>query len=683
MKTAALSLLILAAPVAAAAQEGAAEKPLLALPYTPGLDPTAMNRSVDPCVDFFEYACGSWLGKNPIPADQSGWSVYAKLHHENLRFLWGLLDAAAKGADARTPAEQKSGDYFASCMDEGAVEAAGALPLRLELDAIASLPSSQAIAGWAGATHLVTRSDRVLFGFGADQDAKDSSQVIAIASAGGLGLPDRDYYLKDDARSKEILARYRTHVARMLELLGDPPARAAESAEAILRIETALAKASLTAVEKRDPYKVYHRMNRAEVQALTPGFSWAEYLKAAGKPHLEALNVTEPGFFGELARLLSGEPLAAWRNYLRWHLVSERALYLSSAFAQEDFAFRQGALRGVKQRPPRWRQCVQLVDRDLGEALGQVFVAKAFGPEVKRATEEMVKAVEQAMEDRLRAEPWMSETTRARALEKLHAMRNKIGYPEHWRDYGRFEVTRGDFAGNVARGIRFEQERTLGKIGQPIDRGEWGMTPPTVNAEYNPSMNDMNFPAGVLLPPLFDLRLDAAPGYGNTGSTVGHELTHGFDDEGRQFDAQGNLRDWWTAEDAREFEKRTSCIVDQYAQYVVIDDIKINSRLTLGEDVADLGGTILAYQAWKSVTKGLELAPADGLAPDQRFFVGLAQWACGDQRGEMKRMLALTNPHSPGRYRINGVVANMPEFRDAFGCRVGQPMVRDPVCRVW
>ncbi|MFI5183891.1 MAG: M13 family metallopeptidase [Vicinamibacteria bacterium] len=683
MKTAALSMLILAAPIAAVAQEDASERPLQALPYTPGLDPTAMDRSIDPCIDFFAYSCGSWLSKNPIPADQSSWDVYGKLHHENLQYLWGLLDSAAKPTPDRIVAEQKSGDYFASCMDEGAVEAAGGAPLKPDLDAIAALPSARAIAAWAGTAHLVTRSDRVLFGFGADQDAKDSSQVIAIASAGGLGLPDRDYYVKDDAKSKEILARYRAHVARMLELVGDSPARAAAAAETILRIETALAKASLTAVEKRDPYKIYHRMTPAEAQTLTPGFSWAEYLKATGKPGLGALNVMEPAFFKELARLLAAEPLAAWKDYLRWHVASERAPYLSSAFVQEDFAFRQGVLRGVKQMPPRWRRCVQLVDRDLGEALGQVFVAKAFGPDVKRATEDMVKAIEQAMEERLRAEPWMSDATRARALEKLHAMRNKIGYPEHWRDYGRYEVRRGDFAGNVARGIRFEQERQLAKIGQPIDRGEWGMTPPTVNAEYNPSMNDMNFPAGVLLPPLFDLREDAAPGYGNTGSTIGHELTHGFDDEGRQYDAQGNLRDWWTADDAKEFEKRTSCIVDQYAQYTVVDDIKINSRLTLGEDVADLGGTILAHGAWKSVTKGLDLKPVDGLAPDQRFFVGLAQWACGDEREEQKRMRALTNPHSPGRYRINGVVANMPEFREAFGCQVGQPMVKDPVCRVW
>jgi endothelin-converting enzyme/putative endopeptidase len=667
--------------VVAGAEE--APKPLATLPYTPGLDPTFMDRTVDPCVDFFAYSCGKWLDKNPIPADQAGWSVYAKLHHENLQFLWGLLDAAAKPAPDRTPAEQKIGDYFAACMDDDAVEVAGTTPIRSDLDAIAALGSVKALAPLVGRLQPTTSGNGFLFGFGSDQDAKNSSEVIAEATAGGLDLPDRDYYVKDDAKSKEARKKYVAHVGRMLVLLGDPPARAVEAAATVLRLETSLAKASLTRVEKRDPYKIYNKMTVAQLQALTPAFGWKEYLAAVGRPDVDRLNVTEPAFYKELGRLLASEGVSQWKDYLRWHLVAARAPYLSSALAQERFDFQQGYLGGVKQRPPRWRRCVQGVDRDLGEALGQVFVAKAFGPEVKKATEDMVGAIEAAMEARLKAEPWMSEATKAKALEKLHAMRNKIGYPAVWRDYTSYRVDRNDYAGNVTRGRRFETARDLAKIGKPVDRAEWGMTPPTVNAEYSDSLNDMNFPAGVLLPPLFDPRMDAAPNYGNTGSTIGHELTHGFDDEGRQYDAQGNLHDWWTAEDAKEFEKRTGCIVDQYAQYTVVDDIKINSRLTLGEDVADLGGTILAWAAWKDVTRGLDLKPADGLSPDQRFFVGLAQWACGDSRDESKRVRARTDPHSPPRYRINGLVANLPEFREAFACKAGQPMVKDPICRVW
>jgi len=463
-------MLLLAAPIAALAQE--ADRPLRALPYTPGLDPTFMDRTVDPCVDFFAYSCGNWLTKNPIPADQPGWSVYAKVHHENLQFLWGLLDEAARPSPGRAPAEQKIGDYFAACMDEKAVDAAGTGPLRGDLEAIAALDSVKGLASLVGRIQPSTSGNGFLFGFGSDQDAKNSTDVIAVASAGGLGLPDRDYYVKDDAKSKEARERYAAHVGRMLELLGDTPARAAEVAATVLRLETSLAKASLTRVEKRDPYKIYNKMTRAELQALTPSFAWSEFLEAVGRPDVDRLNVTEPAFYKELGRLLASEGLSRWKDYLRWHLVAARAPYLSSVLAQESFDFQQGYLGGVKQLPPRWRRCVQGVDRDLGEALGQVFVAKAFGPEVKKATEDMVAAVERAMEERLKSEPWMSEATKAQALEKLHAMRNKIGYPAVWRDYTSYRVDRSDYAGNVSRGLRFETTRELTKIGKPMDRGE-------------------------------------------------------------------------------------------------------------------------------------------------------------------------------------------------------------------
>jgi endothelin-converting enzyme/putative endopeptidase len=682
----AVTFFLLAAATTAAAQGAAPrEQPLASLPYTPSLDIEFMDRSVDPCVDFFKYSCAGWIKKNSIPPDQARWNVYAKLAQDNAQFLWGLLEEAGRPRADRDPATQKIGDYFAACMDEPALEAAGLSGLQPDLAAIAGLGSKDGLAALVGRLHLTLPAGDMLFGFGAAQDLKDSSQVIGFAVAGGLGLPDRDYYTKDDPKSREIRERYLAHVEKMLRLLGDAPDAAKREAATVLRLETALAQASLTRVEQRDPYKIYHRMHRKELQALTPSLRWDDYLREIGTPALDDINVTEPDFYKELEKQLQASSLDDLKAYLRWHLLTDGAAYLSRTFADENFAFFGKYLNGIEQQRPRWKRCVAWVDRDLGEALGKVFVAKTFSPEIKSATLDMVKEIEAVMQERVEGLPWMGSATRTQAVAKLHAMRNKIGYPDRWRDYSSLEVRTGDFLGNVERSARFESQRQLAKIGKPVDRGEWEMTPPTVDAYYNPSMNDMNFPAGVLLPPLFDLKLDAAPNYGNTGSTVGHELTHGFDDEGRQFDGQGNLHDWWTPEDAAEFQKRAACVSDQYAQYTVVDDIKINSKLTLGEDVADLGGTILAYEAWRRATRGETLTPRDGLTPDQRFFVGFAQWACGDERPESKRANAITNPHSPVEYRINGVVVNLPEFAAAFSCKAGQPMVKpaDKVCRVW
>jgi endothelin-converting enzyme/putative endopeptidase len=450
-----------------------------------------------------------------------------------------------------------------------------------------------------------------------------------------------------------------------------------------MRIETALARATLTRVERRDPYRVYHPMTRRQLAALVPSMRWEAYFAAMGVPPPRSLNVREPAFMLEVEARLQQEGLDAWRTYLRWQLGNARAPYLSRDFQRASFEFYSAFLNGVKEERPRWKKCVSWVDRDLGEALGEAYVARFFKPEVKDGVGDMVKRIQAAMAARLREIPWMAEPTRRAALEKLGTMKNKIGYPARWRDYRALRITRGDFSGNVARGLRFETARQLGKIGRPVDRDEWQMTPPTVNAYYDAQLNDMNFPAGVLQPPLYDPRLDAAPGYGNTGSTVAHELTHGFDDEGRQFDARGNLRDWWTAADAAEFQRRTACVADQYAQYTVVDDIKINSRLTLGEDVADLGGTRLAWTAWKDATRGKALEVRDALTPEQRFFVGFAQWACENATDEAKRAHAVVDPHSPTVWRVNGVVANLPEFREAFACRAGQPMARENRCEVW
>jgi endothelin-converting enzyme/putative endopeptidase len=424
-------------------------------------------------------------------------------------------------------------------------------------------------------------------------------------------------------------------------------------------------------------------MDRRALSALTPAFDWDAYLSARGLSGIALVNVTEPAFFRELSRLLAEEPIPHWRTYLRWHLVREQAPNLSAAFADADFGFYRRTLRGVSTQQPRWKRCVQWVDRDLGEALGQVFVARTFSADTKARTLEMTRLVEEAMAEEIRQLPWMGQATRKRAMEKLASIVNKVGYPDRWRDYSSLDIVRGDFFGNVSRAAAFESRRQLAKIGKPIDRTEWDMTPPTVNAYYNPQLNDINFPAGVLQPPLYDPAMDDAPNYGNTGGTIGHELTHGFDDQGRQFDAQGNLKDWWTAEDAKGFEERLQCLQDQFAQYVVVDDIRINSKLTAGEDVADLGGTLLAYLAWKKATAGQDPKPIDGFTPEQRFFIGYAQWACENNRPENQRLHAATDPHSPGRYRINGIVSNLPEFERAFSCRPGQPMARVDKCKVW
>ncbi len=677
-------VLLVTVVVMAAVAAGQSAKPA---PYTQVLDVPSMDKTVDPCVDFFTYSCGGWLKNNPIPADQASWDAYGKLQEENRQVLRQILEAAAVPSANRSAEEQKIGDYYASCMDEAEIEKRGAAPLKADLDRVARLKSKADLPAELARLHpndvgsFLGRAS--LFSFGSDQDAKNSAEFIAEVDQGGIGLPDRDYYFKDDAKSQEIRKQYLAHVQKMLELVGDKPEQAAAEAQTVMRIETALAKASLTLVERRDPNKVYHKMTREELQALSPSFSWDRYFAEVGLPGTKSLNVAVPDFVKGMDAELKSEDLASWKAYLRWHLVHAQARYLSSAFVNEDFDFYDHILSGTKEIQPRWKRCVRFVDRQLGEALGKVYVQKTFSPETKQRALVMVQQIETEMGKEIQQLPWMSPATKEQALIKLHAVANKIGYPDHWRDYSALEVVRGDALGNGERGVAFEFRRGLNKIGKPVDRGEWLMTPPTVNAYYNPQMNDINFPAGVLQPPLYDPRSDDAPNYGNTGGTVGHELTHAFDDEGRQFDAQGNLRDWWTAEDAKEFEKRASCTSDQYSQYVIVDDIKINGKLTLGEDTADLGGLLLAYLAWQDETRGKDLPPMDGFTPEQRFFIGYGQSWCSAERPEVQRLRATVDPHSPPRYRTNGVVSNMPEFQKAFACKAGAPMVRENRCRVW
>ena len=638
-----------------------------------------LDRTVDPCVDLFTFSCGKWIQSNPIPPDQSSWGIYNKLQDDNLKQLRELLEATSAPSPARSSNAQKIGDYYASCMDETAIDALGIKPLQPELLRIEQLQAKKDLATVVASMI----GEGTPFRIDSEQDFKDSSIVTAAVDQRGLGLPDRDYYLKQDQKSKDLRAAYVAHVQKMFELLGDKPELAATEAQSAMKIETALARGSMTRVDRRDPKKIYHFMSVAELEKLTPAFGWKEYFRQIGLSGITSLNVAVPEFFKTLNSQIEQQDLATWKSYLRWHAIHANATSLSSAVVNENFNFFGKTLQGKEQLPPRWKRCTNDVDDDLGEALGQVYVEKYFSPEAKKQVLEILQGIQKAMDADIHSLPWMSEETKRRALEKLQSMANKIGYPDKWRDYRQLEIKRGDHMGNSLRARRFEFDRDLAKIGKPVDRQEWQMTPPTVNAYYDPQKNDINFPAGILQPPMFDPKSDAAPNYGNAGSTIGHELTHGFDDEGRQFDAQGNLKDWWTTIDGKEFDRRASCISDQYSQYTVIDDIKINGKLTLGEDVADLGGTLLAYLAWKEATKDQKRESIDGFTPDQRFFIAYGQQWCSSNKDETKRLRAAIDPHSPDQYRANGVVSNMPEFREAFHCKPGQPMVRENACRVW
>jgi endothelin-converting enzyme/putative endopeptidase len=596
--------------------------------------------------------------------------------------LRSILEGAAAAKD-RDAVDQKIGDFYGSCVNEAVVNRLGLSPIKPQLDSIASIKSKADLAAVVAHLQFEDLGGEILFGPGSFHDPDNSDQQIAAIDQGGLGLPDRDYYTKDDAKSKENRERYVRHVEKIFALLGDSAAQAKTNAETVMRIEMALAKASQTRTERRDPYKIVHKMSPAQQAALTPNWDWTAYWKALNPPPFQVVNVLSPDFMKQLNATLAAESVDNWKNYLRFHIANINAPYLSDEFSTANFDFYQKYLRGAQEQEPRWKRCVEFVDRGLGEALGQAYVRAVFSPELKASTLKMVEEIEKGMELRINQLEWMSPTTKQQALTKLHSIRNKIGYPDKWRDYSSIDIKADNFAANVRNATVFEARRQLTKIGTPTDRGEWQITPPTVDAYYNPQVNDINFPAGVLQPPLYDAKMDDAPNYGDTGGTIGHELTHAFDDEGSQFDAKGNLKNWWTSEDQKKFEERTKCVDDQYSEYVAVDDIHLNGKLTLGENVADLGGEILAYIAWKDATKDIKLETKDGLTPEQRFFVGFAQWDCANERPEQLREWAMTNPHSPAKYRINGVVVNMPDFAETFSCKKGQPMVGAKVCKVW
>jgi endothelin-converting enzyme/putative endopeptidase len=631
-------------------------------------------------VDFYQYACGGWMKSNPIPADQSRWGTFEELAERNREILHQILEDAARPATNRDAVTQKIGDYYAACMDEKAIDAKGIAPLQLELDRIRNLKDKSELA--EEIAHLHRNGVAALFEFSSGQDFKDSDSVIAQADQGGLGLPDRDYYLKTDAKSVELRQKYVAHVERIFELAGEKPDKAAADAATVMRIETDLAKGSLDLVSRRDPEKVYHKLTRTELQALDPDFRWDRYLTGSGAPAFQSVNVASPDYFKAVNAAIARASLEDWKTYLTWHLVHSEIPFLPARFVDENFGFYGQTLTGVKELRPRWKRCVDYTDNQLGEALGRKFVDRTFGAEGKQRTLNMVDALEKALGQDLQAVSWMTPATRQKALDKLKAITNKIGYPEKWRDYSSVAIRRDDAIGNGFRADQFEFQRQLNKIGKPVDRLEWGMTPPTVNAYYDPEMNNINFPAGILQPPFYDNKMDDGVNFGGIGMVIGHELTHGFDDEGRQFDAHGNLRDWWTPADAKEFESRTACVVKEYSSFSVAPGANVNGELTLGENTADNGGLRLALMALVN-TIGAAGKSIDGFTPEQRLFLSFGQIWCENAREEAERLQVQTNPHSPPRFRVNGVVENMPEFQKAFSCHAGQPMVSANACRVW
>ncbi|MHB8736026.1 MAG: M13 family metallopeptidase [Terriglobales bacterium] len=655
-------------------------------PPRAGVDLAAMDRSANPCGDFYQYACGRWTATHPIPADQSDWARFTELYERNQLELRKLLDTAADGGAGRDALHQKVGDYYAACMNQAGVDALGTRPLTPEIARIAALGSLRELPAELGHLHHVGVG--ALFRFDAEQDFKDSNSVIAGVDQGGLGLPDRDYYLKTDAKSVALRSHYVAHVAKMLALLGDTPTQADAEAQTILALETRLAQASMERVKRREPANIYHKMPWADLVALTPNFDWNAYRTAIGAPVLASVNVAVPDFFKALNTDLAAVPLSDWKTYLRWHVVHSNANTLPEAFVNEEFAFYGTELRGAKQLRARWKRCVEYTDNDLGEALGQLYVADTFGPDGKASTLRMVRGLEAQLQQDIASLPWMTPATKKAAFIKLHAITNKIGYPDRWRDYSTLAIRPGDFFGDSVRANEFEFQRQLKKIGQPVDRQEWGMTPPTVNAYYNPAMNEIVFPAGILQPPFFDKTRDGAVNYGGIGAVIGHEMTHGFDDEGRQFDAQGNLRDWWTPEDGKAFQQRADCIADEYANFIAVADVKLNGKLTLGENTADNGGVRIAYMALlDSLTHhdpAIDPGSIDGFTPAQRFFIGYGQIWCENRTDAIARLAATVDPHSPGKDRVNGVLVNMPEFQQAFHCGPTDPMVGGTkACRVW
>jgi endothelin-converting enzyme/putative endopeptidase len=675
---------LMAVPVLSQTSQTAASATTPAAPELRVFDPSLIDKTVDPCENFYRFSCNGWLKRNPLPADQTSYGRFTELAELNRLHLRQILEEAARPAATRSANEQKIGDEYASCMDTAAVNRLGLAPLQPELDRIAALKSRKKLP--ALLAHLHALGVNAFFSLGSSQDFADSASVISFYGSGGLGLPERDYYTRTDAKSVEQRQQYLAHVRNIFVLAGEPEAQAASDAATVMAIETRLAKATLTITEQRDPQNLNHPTDVASFSKELTHFSLGKYLTALHAPAGKA-NDMEPKFFAEFNALAADTPMEQIRTYLRWHLLHAYAgTSLPESFDRENWNFYSHTLNGAEKQQERWKRCTSRVDEELGEALGQAYVARYFPPEAKQRTLEMTLAIEQAMDKEIDGLDWMSAATKIRAKEKLHAVMNKIGYPEKWRDYSKLTIVRGDALGNEMRARQFEVARDLAKIGKPVDKNEWQMTPPTVNAYYDPQMNNVNFPAGILQPPFFSGKEDDAANYGDTGATIGHELTHGFDDQGRQFDKEGNLLNWWTKEDEDKFNDRAECTVKQYDAIEAVPGVHLNGKLTLGENLADLGGLWLAWLAWLDKAQAAHVdmaATTDGYTPDQRFWIAYAQGWCTQTRPEQLRTQAQTDPHAPDEDRANTVLTNLPEFARSFNCKKTAPMVNPKPCRVW
>ncbi len=653
------------------------------LPQHSGLELTAIDRSADPCADFYQYACGNWIKNNPVPADESSWSRFNALHERNQQTLREILEDSRQH-ETRSPVDQKIGGFYASCMDEAVIERRGADPLRSELERISHVSNSRQLL--EEITRLHQMQVAVFFVFDSTPDPKDARLTIAEVDQGGLGLPEKDFYTRTDDKSKEIRQKYVAHIAKTFQMIGVPAPEAEKKAQRVMSLETSLAAGSLDVTSRRDPQQLIHEMPKSELAQLTPDFNFNEFFTQLRSPAFVKLNVAVPAFFKTFDTVLKTSSMSDLKDYITWQYVNASAGRLPKAFVDENFDFYGRTLSGAKELRPRWKRCVSATDGQLGEALGRKFVEKTFGEEGKQRTLDLVHGIEHEMANDLESLTWMSPATKKQALVKLHAVANKIGYPEKWRDYSQLNIVQDDYFGNWFRGNEFEGKRERDKIGKPVDRMEWGMTPPTVNAYYDPMQNNINFPAGILQPPFYSTKADDAVNYGAIGVVIGHELTHGFDDQGRQFDDAGNLKDWWQKDDEAKFNKLADCFVNEYGGFSPVKGMELNGKLTLGENTADNGGTRLAYFALMDelAKKTIPVSrKEDGYTQQQQFFLGFAQSWCENVTPEQARLWAQTDPHSPGKFRTDGVVSNLPQFDEAFGCKPGAKMYAAKGCKVW
>jgi putative endopeptidase len=683
----ATALLLCAGAVSAQQLSFSADTPASDVPTEPkapvSFDLSAIDKTADPCVDFYAFACGNWRKANPIPGDQSRWGRFNELAERNRYLLYVDLKAAAD--HPTSPLQRKYGDFFAACMNTDIAEQLGdkpLLPVFHRIEAMKDKKELAATVAWLEAQN----GTGSLFRFGVQQDQKDSSQQIEGVGQGGITLPDRDYYLEANERMATIRGQYHDYIASIMKLTGDSDGKADTEATQVIGIETELAKGSMPRDQMRDPDKRYHIMTLTQLEALEPTFNWQAYFTGIHAPAVDTLNVGQPDFFTAENTVLTNQSLDALKAYLKFHAINNVAPWLSASYADANFNFFQKTLNGQAVQTARWKRCTSVTDRALGEAVGQDWVKQNFPPQAKQNMEQLVAALEKALGQDIQSLPWMTDDTKKQAEEKLADFRQKIGYPDKWRDYTPLKITRGDFVSDLRNSSKFEFNYDLNKVGKPVDEKEWGMTPPTVNAYYNPGMNDINFPAGILQPPFYDFSKDPAVNFGGIGVVIGHEMTHGFDDEGSKYDGKGNVKPWWTDADRKAFEAKLDCEVKEYGGFEPVDGVHLNGKLTLGENTADNGGIHVAWQALLATLaqQGKTIDDKiDGYTEAQRYFIAFGQIWCENRTDQISRVSAKTDPHSPGRFRTDGVVQNFDEFGKAFGCHAGQPMMPENACRVW